>query len=96
MKRRDPQAIGKIIMDAVQAGNMADNFDLQRASSMWSEIVGPEINRQTMRRYIDGTTLHVYILSSPLREELSYHRSRLVELLNGAVGRDVLSDIRFH
>lgn len=96
MKRRDPQTIGRIIADAVQAGNMSDNFDLQRASSLWPEIVGPEINRRTMRRYVDGTTLHVYIISAPLRQELSYHRTRLVELLNAAVGRDVLTDIRFH
>lgn len=96
MKRREPQSIDQIIAEAVRAGNMADNFDLQRASSLWPEIVGPEINRQTMRRYIDGTTLHVYILSSPLREELSYHRKRLLELLNGVIGREALTDIRFH
>lgn len=96
MRRRDPQSIDQIIKEAVQASEASDNFYLQRASSLWPEIVGAEINRQTTRRYVEGTVLHVYIASGPLKEDLSYHRTRLVELLNEAVGRQALTDLKLH
>ena len=96
MKRRDPQSITEIIDEAVRASNMAQNFDCQRAASLWPEVAGAEINRQTVRRYVEGTVLHIYIYSAPLKEELAFHRERLVALLNEAVGRPALTDIRFH
>lgn len=96
MKRRDPQSIEAIIEEAVRASNMSQNFDTQRASSLWPEVVGSEINRQTVRRYVDGTVLHVYIYSAPLKADLAFHRQRLVQLLNEAVGREAITDIRFH
>ena len=96
MKRSDPQSVEQIIREAILASNLSADFDAHRASSMWPEIVGPDISRQTVRRYVDGTVLHVYIYSAPLKDELSFHRERLVALLNEAVGREALTDIRFH
>ena len=33
-----------------------------RAAFMWPDIVGPGVNRQTMRRYVAKGVLHVYVL----------------------------------
>lgn len=96
MKRRDPQSIEQIIREAIREGELADNFDTQRASAMWGDIVGPDIAARTMRRYVDGSELHVWLSSAPLKNELQFHRRRLVELLNEAVGRQALTDIHFH
>ena len=40
--------------------------------------------------------MHVYISSASLKNELSYHRNRLVQLLNEAVGADVITSIELH
>ena len=58
--------------------------------------MGPAINRYTARRYIEGTTLHVFITSASLKNEISYLRPQLVSRLNEAVGKDIITDIMIH
>lgn len=40
--------------------------------------------------------MHVYITSAVLKNELSFNRRPLVEAINRAVGRNIITDIRFH
>lgn len=96
MKRTDPLLISEIIDKALAADGQADNLARQRASYLWTEIVGPGVNRHTSRRYVDGSTLHVFITSAVLKHELSFHRATIVEQINRAVGKDVLTEIVIH
>ncbi|MCM1110042.1 MAG: DUF721 domain-containing protein [Clostridium sp.] len=96
MEKREPKRLEQIIREAIADGEMNDNFDAQRASAMWPDIVGRDIASRTTRRYVDGTVLHVFISSAPLKNELGYYRRRLVELLNQSVGRPVLTDLVIH
>lgn len=75
---------------------VADTMAQHRACYIWPEIVGPGVNRYTLRRYVEGSVLHVHITSAPLKNELSFHRQRLVELINQAVGSQALTDIVIH
>ncbi len=96
MKRSEPLSVQEIIRMAVEAGNMTDNFDRQRANALWNDVVGPEIARRTIRRRVEGTVLHVYLSSAPLKNELQYRREMLLRLLNEAVGTQALTDIQIH
>lgn len=96
MKRRDPVSLKDIIDQVLDDDSIRDAARAQRLCYLWPEVVGPGINRYTTRRLIEGRTLHVYISSAPLKNELQFHRSRLVELLNQATGHDVIDDIHFH
>lgn len=75
---------------------LTDTLNEQRASAAWIDVVGPSINRYTSRRYIDKGVLHVYMTSAPLKNELMFNRSKLIEALNRAVGTDVVKEIHFH
>lgn len=97
MKRTDPKILGDIIHDALQRSGMEEKFARQRAAFLWSEIVGPTINRLTFKRRVDDNgVLHVYISSASLKNDLLYMRSTLLRRLNEAVGRDALTDIAIH
>ena len=96
MKRTDPQSIKELIDKVLDDDSVRDVARAQRLCYLWPEIVGQGINRYTTRRYVVDGVLHVYLSSAPLKNELQFHRSRLVELLNQAVGADVINDINFH
>ena len=96
MKRTEPKSIATIIDTALSASGGATRLAMQRASFMWSEIVGPGVNSYTTRRYVEGTELHVYITSATLKHELSFLRSRLVDQINAAIGSDTLTDLIIH
>lgn len=96
MKRTDPHSIDEIITSMMEQAGMTDEFARRRISYLWAEVVGPAVNRFTARRYVDGTTLHVYITSAALKSELSFLVPRLVDRLNEAVGQIVITDIVIH
>lgn len=97
MRRTEPQLISDIIKQYMRADGLADRAARQRASYLWTEIVGPGINRYTLRRYVtDDGILHIYLSSAVLKQELTYQRSHLVKALNDAVGQQAITDIIFH
>lgn len=96
MKRSEPEQIGVIIKRVVDELGLTDTMDCQRACYLWPEVVGPGINRYTLRRRVEGSVLHVYISSAPLRNELTFMRSRIIASLNALIGRDVITDIIIH
>lgn len=96
MKRTEPKSISDIIDEAMEKAGNADQLARQRASFLWSEIVGQGVNRYTSRRMVIGSVLHVYLTSAPLKHELSFHRQRIVESINSTLGKDVITEIILH
>lgn len=96
MKRSDPKSIKEVIDLVLDDESIRDTARAQRICFLWPEIVGQGINRHTSRRYVADGILHVYIDSAPLKNELNFSRSHLVELLNKAAGANVITDITFH
>lgn len=97
MKRTEAESVRQIIDRVVAQAGLSQTMATQRACYLWPEVVGPGINRYTLRRYVEGTVLHVVITSAPLRNELSFMRSSLLRNLNAAACDDnALTDIIFH
>lgn len=96
MKRRYPELIGNIIEKALKENEISSSLNEQKISYLWSEIVGPGINRYTTRRFVESGTLHVFISSASLKNELQYMRSHLIEELNKAAGANVINRIVIH
>lgn len=96
MKKREALSVGEIIKRAIDATGHADDFDRQRASYLWADVVGPTVAGYTTRRWVDGDTMHVCLTSAPLKQELSFHADRLVDNINKAVGRAVIKKIILH
>lgn len=96
MKRRYPELIGNIIEKALKENEINSSLNEQKISYLWPEIVGSGINRYTTRRFVESGTLHVFISSASLKNELQYMRSHLIEELNKAAGSDVINKIVIH
>ena len=96
MKRTEAKTVGEIIEEVIRENNLDDDFYAQKACFVWAQVVGPNINRLTIRRFVTGTTLHVFITSAALKNELTFVRDRLVANINEAVGRNVITDIVIH
>ncbi len=97
MKRTQAQSIGQIIDQVMMEGENSRNVMLQRASYLWIEVVGAGINRYTTRRYVtDDGVLHVYLSSAPLKNELQFHRSRIIESINSLLGQPIITNLCIH
>ena len=96
MKRNDPLPVGEIIRRAFEKAGQLDTIERQQVCSMWPQVVGPTINRMTVRRWVDGDTLHVVISNPALRNDLSFMQDKLIEALNKTAGKQIISHIKFH
>lgn len=96
MERTYPKLVSDIIAEALKREGVTSTFNEHQALYLWPEIVGKGVNRYTSRRTIESGTMHVWLTSAPLKQELSYNRATLVEQINAAVGAHVIDDIKFH
>lgn len=96
MKRSEALQVGDILHAMMHSDGSSDDFDRQKLCYLWSEIVGPSINRVTTKRFVEGHTLHVYISSGPIKSELAYVLPSLLSRLNEAVGKNLIKKIALH
>lgn len=96
MKKREPQLVSDIIQTAIDRSGTRQAYEQQHICYLWPEVVGPSINRYTTRRWVEHDELHVCIASASLKSELSFLASSLVQRLNAAAGRQVITKIIFH
>lgn len=96
MERIEPMSIRQIIDRVIDTSSRKGDLLEHRASYLWPEIVGPGINRQTLRRYVAKGVLHVYIASAPMKAELEFARGAIMRRINDALGAEVLTAIKIH
>lgn len=59
----------------------------------WESIVGGMIARRTDKIMIKNGKLHIWVSSSPLKQELSFHKQVLVDRVNAAAGSEIINEI---
>jgi len=67
-----------------------DELDITAA---WDHVVGPMVARHTVTVRLVRGRLSVKVDSAPLRQELTYMREALKEVLNRRAGRPVVQEI---
>lgn len=96
MKRTEPISIKQLIDKVMLESDTREAMMQQRASYLWTEVVGSGVNRFTFRRYVDKGVLHVYITSASLKNDLGFLRQNILKEINSRLGAEVLSDIVIH
>lgn len=96
MIRKEPKLLGAIIDDMFARTGIMPQYKRQSLAAAWTQVVGPNIAAYTQRAVVADSTLHVYITSPALKEELGYAREALVPRLNSAVGDEIITNIVIH
>lgn len=87
--------ISEIIDNVVRSEGLEDNMLAHRALSVWGTVVGNRINRLTTMRRVNGSTLMVHVTSAAVRQELSMQQTPLLKAINNALGKEIITEIRF-
>ena len=95
MKRSDAKSIAEIIGDFMQQEDIETAVLEHKALQLWSQVVGPGVNRLTTERYVDEGVITVKISSAALRNDLMLSRTAIINQLNQLVGKPVIREIIF-
>jgi hypothetical protein len=61
--------------------------------SAWEEIMGKTIAKYTEKIQIHGRTLYIHTTVAPLRQELQFQKSAIIERVNQALGENLIREV---
>lgn len=93
-KKEEDQSMNKALKAFIKKNHLEEGLDQVRAAEAWSRVMGAGVSNYTLKVRLDGSTLIVYLKSSVLREELSLGATRIIEMMNEDLGRDLIEKIR--
>ena len=82
--------IGNIIDSSNKLNSGLNNIKVQ---NLWREVMGKNVNSYTNEIVLKKNTLYVNLSSSVLRQELSFGKQKIVDLLNKELGKTVIKKI---
>lgn len=92
-KRTNEQSLDQAIDHLVDSLGFREKMDELNITTAWDQVVGGMIARHTVAIRLHRGRLHVKVDSAPLRQELTYMREALCEILNRRAGREVVQEI---
>lgn len=93
MKKQNEQSLKQALGRLIDAYGMREKMDELDIATAWDEITGAMIARHTVSVRLRRGRLNVKVDSAPLRQELTYMRDALREILNRRAGRLVVEEI---
>jgi predicted nucleic acid-binding Zn ribbon protein len=82
--------IGNIIDSSNKLNSGLNNIKVQ---NLWREVMGNNVNSYTNEIILKKNTLYVNLSSSVLRQELSFGKQKIIDLLNKELGKTVIKKI---
>lgn len=93
MSKHNEHSIKEVIEQMLKAYRLDDRMAEKRLISSWDNIMGAMIAKHTKDIYIKNKQLFVTLDSSALRNELSMAKTKIIKMLNEAVGSEIINDI---
>jgi predicted nucleic acid-binding Zn ribbon protein len=93
IKRSNEYTLKEAITELLETYRLNTKMDEVKAVEAWEKLMGPAIARYTRHISISNRTLYIEITSAALRQELSYGKSRIINMMNEAAGTSVIDDV---
>ena len=92
-RNNDNQSIQDVLKEFVSSNNLQTGLDKVDVRDAWINLMGNGVNNYTNSVSLERETLYVQLSSSVLREELSYGKDKIINMLNEALGKEVIKKI---
>ena len=95
MKKRhnDNMSLNDALKEFVESNKLQKGLDKIDVQDAWVKLMGNGVNNYTTGVQLKNTTLYVQLSSSVLREELSYGKEKIINLLNEALGKPLIKKL---
>lgn len=85
--------IKEALQELIEAYKLKPKLHQANIRSTWTELMGPTIAKYTKEVRMTGKTLYITIESAALRQELSYGREKIKNLLNESLGEEYIQEV---
>jgi hypothetical protein len=92
-RQGDHNPISTILQDFIETNRLQQGLDKVSIKEAWATVMGAAIVKYTAQIKLDRDTLYVQLSSSVLREELSYGKQKIIDLLNEEMKKPLISKL---
>jgi hypothetical protein len=92
-RNTNEQSIKDVISELFEINHMSGKLKEINIINNWEKLVGNLIAKNTNKIYFANGKMYLQIESPPLRTELSYSKSKLIELVNKEAGEELIDDV---
>ncbi len=93
MRRSNTQKISEVISEYINQLKIGRRLGEAKIINSWPVVVGPVIAKQTDKVYIRNGVFYVHLKSPVLRNELSYMKTRIIDVLNERAGEKIITRV---
>lgn len=93
MSKHNEYTMKEAINNLLKAYRLDDKLAEKRLINSWDEVMGKMIAKHTTDIAIHSKCLFVTLDSAALRNELSLAKTKIVDMMNKAAGKTVISEI---
>jgi len=86
--------IKDLMQNMLQENKLQKGIDQISVNEAWKEVMGNGVVSYTESVLLRKNTLIVKLNSAPLREELSYGKGKIVDMLNASLKKELIKNIK--
>ena len=94
-KSKKPENMSDLLGGLFQRRNWQGRFRMHALFSFWDEVMGEDLALRAQPDLIRGTVLWVRVSDSIWMQQLHLSKNLLMEKVNGRLGEEKITDIRF-
>ncbi len=96
MDRCQLKEIGQLIDELVKSRKWEKNFALEKLRQDWEKIVGRNIAKHTMPKFIKAKRLFIEVDSPIWSTQLNYSKNQVMDTINGYYKEKMVKEIFFN
>lgn len=86
IRRKSDQPIGEVLKEYLEAYRHRGRFTEARIKAIWADKMPTTIRQYTRDVKLIKQTVYLAIDSAPLRDQLTFQRDKIKDMLNGELG----------
>jgi predicted nucleic acid-binding Zn ribbon protein len=92
-RQNDSFKIDDLMKSFVKENKLEKGLDKVNVEAAWAEMMGNGVNTYTKSVKLHKGVLYVELGSSVLREELSYGKDKIINMLNESLGKNLITKL---
>ncbi|WP_303317143.1 DUF721 domain-containing protein [Flavivirga abyssicola] len=86
-------SISDALKEFVETNKLEKGLNKVNVADAWANLMGNGVNNYTASVNLEHNTLYVQLTSSVLREELSYGKQKIINMLNEELGKEIIKKL---
>ena len=93
MHLENQHSLKDVLTDMVDAMKWREHLNETKIRQVWKDKMGATINQYTKEMNLRKGKLFITLTSAPLKQELTYEREKIREMMNTELGGKYVTDV---